>query len=876
MRIKAPIISTSDIVIAGGTLAACALAIKLGKMGFSVHLATRFCALGEDYCGTFDFAESQSPEYRFLTGDSRVRMPGELKHLLELKLLDSGAEYLYQSYPVAAAEDENGCVSGLVIANRSGFQLLRARVIMDATEYAAVLKAAGLPGVKTGKGKHRISLNVIGQPGMDAERLPFDAVDGGKMFPVFRCSREIQLETGDAAELTAHEMRMRMDVIHEDLRRQADLCRFDFEEIPQTPTVRNPIVRTVSAETEIVENLLAEIPQREITGIRGHSCAHIEIVRRDRYFRFEHAPSVSFELNTLPELAECDIVVAGAGCGGAAASIAAAREGMRVVCVDPMNLPGGVTTVGRIQGYWHGDLRGFTAELNRAVLNFGKPYGVKPECGGNLHIFPKEWRSWVLMEKSAEAGVQYWFHTLAIGAAESDGTLAGIAVATPWGCGYIRAKAVIDSTGAADIAIAAGGTILETTEEPAVQGAAIPSFLPSRSHSNNDFQFICDHDIFDLTRAFTTAHAVLSAQFDTTALQGTRERRGCLGDVVIQPWDIFSGTRWPDAVSCAKSNYDMHGYAVHPLLLLKKPEQKDFRAEIPWRALLPAGLENIVVTGLGISAHRDALPVIRMQADVQNQGYAAGLGTALAIRAGTTPRSLNPVILQKRLRALDILPETPVAEENSLSETARMFLHPAEKRPEAERAFALHPTTETAALLAFLGSDAGTKQLAEAIRTQEWDEGWNFQGMFQQRRGCSNSVLDALIFALAATGGVPGVVNGKLKDLCMESEFSHIRAVCVYFRKHPEQEAVRDLTRILKENKICHAVRTLKEAASPASPDENDNTLRNVQLKELYLAWALLKCDPESETAFRILTCYRDSRNGHYAQFAGKGFVKKP
>ena len=43
---------------------------------------------------------------------------------------------------------------------------------------------------------------------------------------------------------------------------------------------------------------------------------------------------------------------------------------------------------------------------------------------------------------------------------------------------------------------------------------------------------------------------------------------------------------------------------------------------VPYRALLPAGLDGILVTGLGASAHRDAMPVIRMQPDIQNGGYA--------------------------------------------------------------------------------------------------------------------------------------------------------------------------------------------------------------------------------------------------------------
>ena len=36
------------------------------------------------------------------------------------------------------------------------------------------------------------------------------------------------------------------------------------------------------------------------------------------------------------------------------------------------------------------------------------------------------------------------------------------------------------------------------------------------------------------------------------------------------------------------------------------------------------------MTGIGLSAHRDAQPVVRMQPDIQNQGYAAGVAAAMA------------------------------------------------------------------------------------------------------------------------------------------------------------------------------------------------------------------------------------------------------
>jgi hypothetical protein len=52
---------------------------------------------------------------------------------------------------------------------------------------------------------------------------------------------------------------------------------------------------------------------------------------------------------------------------------------------------------------------------------------------------------------------------------------------------------------------------------------------------------------------------------------------------------------------------------IDPFFILKPPEGsgKDVLAEVPLRAMLPAGLKNIMVTGLGTIAHRDAMGLLQ-------------------------------------------------------------------------------------------------------------------------------------------------------------------------------------------------------------------------------------------------------------------------
>ncbi len=95
---------------------------------------------------------------------------------------------------------------------------------------------------------------------------------------------------------------------------------------------------------------------------------------------------------------------------------------------------------------------------------------------------------------------------------------------------------------------------------------------------------------------------------------GARERRRIVGDVVVNERDILRARRWRDTIMHGTSDYDMHGFSVSDVLMYReRPHGKSFSADLPYRALLPSRLAGVLATGLGISATRDAMPIIRMQ-----------------------------------------------------------------------------------------------------------------------------------------------------------------------------------------------------------------------------------------------------------------------
>ena len=74
--------------------------------------------------------------------------------------------------------------------------------------------------------------------------------------------------------------------------------------------------------------------------------------------------------------------------------------------------------------------------------------------------------------------------------------------------------------------------------------------------------------------------------------------------------------------------------------------------EIPYRCLLPAGIENLIVAGRCLSATFAAQAAVRIQQNCRAFGEAAGAAAALAIENGVAPRNINTEELRRRLNAV--------------------------------------------------------------------------------------------------------------------------------------------------------------------------------------------------------------------------------
>ncbi len=883
MKIDVPIISQVDVLFAGISVHAVSQALELKKKGISSCFITAYSYPGEEHCAFFDLQSPKDDVWKKLIQED-FPTPNQLKCTLEKHLINADIPFYYQTFPVQAAWDEDGKLAGLLCANRSGFQLIESKIVVDATERNTAAKICGVP-VKTFKpGICQVERFTLSQtpPAPSARlhsvKLPRSYRIADKDFYVWHHTAQMEFADNSAKSLAEAEKQMRELCWTPTQTYAADQCKFQLndgiidhwialEEIPVFLCERS----SESDYLVMLRNKHHKSPVKfKTNGTPGHQA---EIVRKDTFFRFKNCDTVSFDLNTIPLTDQTDVLVCGGGTGGAPAMIAAGREKAKVIGLEALYDLGGICTLGRICSYWFGNRVGFTEEMAKGIFDLGENPKFSPEDSrADL-----EWKKEFLLRECCQAQVDLRFGTLAIAAAVRDSKVCGVVTVSQTGPGLILAKNVIDASGNADITAYAGGeTVMASPDEISVQGAAVTPIIPDCDYSNYDYQFICDHDVLDFTRSMVMARGKFTDHFDVSPIADTRERRRIVGDITLQPQDFYAHRCYHDTINIARSNFDTHGFVVHPMFLLNPTSEEPHFAKVPLRALLSRGLKNVITVGLAVSAHRDCIPLIRMQPDVQNHGYAAGLAAAIAAAGNKDLRDINIRQLQEKLIAVNCLPPEILQENDSIPGPdtdnphcmlSNVFLAPQDAIPALKRKYQEEQEISLAALLAFLKQNDGAELLEKQILESPWDEGWDYRGMGQF--GMSSSPLDVWILALSNLEKDTPVFLQKLERLQPDHSFSHFRAVCMALIRHPRPEAAGKLEALLSTPGMSgFAINSFRDTLLANRAADQDTTVRNSQLKEIYLAKALSKCDPQNALAGKILQEYSESLMGYFCLFA--------
>jgi len=146
---------------------------------------------------------------------------------------------------------------------------------------------------------------------------------------------------------------------------------------------------------------------------------------------------------------------------------------------------------------------------------------------------------------------------------------------------------------------------------------------------------------------------------------GTRESRRIKGEVTLTEKDLQNHRVWEDPVCYGSFFIDIHNPSGPGMSEEHYYPEKGFRYQIPYRVMVPLGVENLLVAGRCISTTHVALGSTRVMLTCMALGEAAGAASVLALHEETTVRALPAEVLKRQLRKQDaIIDENGIAAVN--------------------------------------------------------------------------------------------------------------------------------------------------------------------------------------------------------------------
>ena len=415
-----------------------------------------------------------------------------------------------------------------------------------------------------------------------------------------------------------------------------------------------------------------------------------------------------------------DVAVVGGGPAGIGAALASAKTGAKTVLVERDARLGGTTVSAEVLpiGLFHAWNRQVIAgpcwELVTNVYVFG---------GGKLPDFPKlnprDWGRHCLQvnpfvysvlaaETMEKAGVELRFNAAACGVERtSDGWK--ISLATDEGIQYITAKEVVDATGSATVAAFAGAERVRAddvqrqpgsfffhintrgwkfdaaaVDKAHAEAVASGELKPTDIHIRmSDYiraggGWGCYVPLADNSTA--TARAETNRRGRETMLRvirfirrqpglekativsaspevGVRETYRVVGEKTLTEADYLAGTVEPDSLCYSYWFIDEHNAAWKDSHMVFHEPGKV--GTIPLGAMIPKGVQHLLVAGRAVSSDHGANSALRVQASCMAIGQAAGVVAALAAKRDVDPRAVVLDDAKRQLKAIGAIVPNP-------------------------------------------------------------------------------------------------------------------------------------------------------------------------------------------------------------------------
>ncbi len=133
----------------------------------------------------------------------------------------------------------------------------------------------------------------------------------------------------------------------------------------------------------------------------------------------------------------------------------------------------------------------------------------------------------------------------------------------------------------------------------------------------------------------------------TAAQIGIRESRRIRGEYMLTSEDVLGARKFPDGIARSAYPVDIHNPAGTGTVIQDVPKGDYY--EIPYRCLVPLGIDNLLVAGRCVSATHEAQASLRVMPQCFAMGEAAGVAAATAVRETTPPREVDGTALRRAL-----------------------------------------------------------------------------------------------------------------------------------------------------------------------------------------------------------------------------------
>lgn len=427
---------------------------------------------------------------------------------------------------------------------------------------------------------------------------------------------------------------------------------------------------------------------------------------------------------------DVDVCVAGGGPAGIAAAVMAARQGAKVLLLESQGFFGGAGTAGLVPAFMPFENgKEFLAEgIGREVYEKSRvdPAVIMDRTVG----IQVERLKKIYDDMVQEAGVSFLFFATVIDVVKKDNRIENLIVSTKSGLFAVKAKVFIDATGDADICARSDVPFELGDEDGNTQAASLCSLWADiewkkmRTDHNLFLEKAFEEGVFtqkdrhvpgfcragvtsgganighvfgidgtndeDLTRGMITGRKILpefrnffnnyvkegyehAFPMVSASYLGVRESRRIVGEYVMTLQDFIDRASFDDEIGRFSYPVDLHAASASQEDFNKfETDHSKFRYAdgesygIPYRALLPQKVDNLLVAGRCISADRSMLSSVRVMPGCFITGQAAGMAAALCADRNCGPKELNVRLLQRALKkAGAYLPNTPEESEAS-------------------------------------------------------------------------------------------------------------------------------------------------------------------------------------------------------------------